>query len=93
MTTVVVFRAANLSAKRGCERGIVSHPQSASGMARSSFSLLGDARFELFQKPFSCVSKGFQADLSFENAHQLHGHLSKGVDAACAKKLSNRSMS
>ena len=90
MTTVVVFRAAHLSAKRGCERGIVSHPQSASGMARS---FLGDTSFELFQKPFSRVSKAFQADLSFENDHQLHGHLSKGVDAACAKKLSNRSMS
>ena len=78
MTAVVVFRAANLSAKRGCERGIVSHPQSASGMARS---FLGDTSFEPGKQSFRRVSKAFHTFRSFAQACLQHRHLSKGASA------------
>jgi len=76
-SAVIIFSAADLSAKRGCERrGTYSHPHSAGGTA---LSFLGSTRFQLRQKPLRGLSKRFHSlSGSFHSATASYVHLAIG---------------
>lgn len=75
---VIIFSAADLRAKRGCERrGTYSHPHGAVGGTALSF--LGSTRFQLRQKPLRGLSKRFhRLSGSFHSATASYVHLAIG---------------
>lgn len=74
-------------------RALLSTGKTMSSVINPARTFSGDPRIKPCEQSLRGLANGLQPNLSFANAPELHGHLSKGVDAACAKKLSHRSMS